>query len=187
MQVVVGVSNRHVHLSQTDFDILFKNIKVEKVKDLLQPGQYVSNLKVSIKTEKNIFENVRVVMPVRSYTQVEVSKTDSYYLGINPPIRTSGDLTGAEIVTIEGPTGSITKSCVIIAERHIHINPVDREKYGLKDKKQVSIRVGREKSAILYNVFLKESLDGVLECHLDTDDANANFIKTGDLIEIIDD
>ena len=77
MQVVVGVSNRHVHLSQTDFDILFKNIKVEKVKDLLQPGQYVSNLKVSIKTEKNIFENVRVVMPVRSYTQVEVSKTDS--------------------------------------------------------------------------------------------------------------
>ena len=77
MQVVIGVSNRHVHLNQDDFDVLFGDTKVENLKDLLQPGQYVSNLKVSIKTEKNKFENVRVVMPVRSYTQVEISKTDS--------------------------------------------------------------------------------------------------------------
>ena len=185
MQVVIGVSNRHVHLNQDDFDVLFGDTKVENLKDLLQPGQYVSNLKVSIKTEKNKFENVRVVMPVRSYTQVEISKTDSYYLGIDPPIRTSGDLEGAEVVTIEGPMGVVTKHCAIIAERHIHINPVDREKYGLKEKNQVSIRIGKEKSAILHNVFLKESPDGVLECHLDTDDANANFVKTQDIADII--
>lgn len=183
--VKVGVSNRHVHLTDEDFKILFGDIIVEKIKDLVQPGQFASNLLVSIKTEKNSLDNVRVIMPNRGYTQVELSKTDSFYLGINPPIRESGNLEGASEVTIVGPNGSIKKNCAIIANRHIHINKEDRNRLGLLDVDKVKIEVGNEKRALLYDVYLKESTDAVLECHLDLDDSNANFIKTGDFVEII--
>ena len=185
MNVLLGVSNRHIHLNNEDYKILFGDIQPEKVKDLVQPGQYASNLKVSIKTEKNTINNVRVLMPIRSYTQVEISKTDSYTLGIKPPIRASGDLEGAAPVTIVGPCGEITRNCAIIAERHIHIDPKERERLGFSFINKVSLKVGDEKRAILHDVYFKDNVGAVLECHIDTDDANANLINNGDYAEII--
>ena len=155
------------------------------MKDLVQPTQYASNLTVSIKTEKNEINKVRVLMPLRSYTQVELSKTDSYTLGINPPIRASGNLDGASVITVVGPCGEITKPCAIIAQRHIHISSSEREELGFSLIDKVSLKLGNEKKALLYDVYFKEDINGVLECHIDTDDANANFIKTGDYAEII--
>lgn len=182
MKVRIGVSNRHVHLTKDDFNILFGDIELIKDKDLYQPNQFASIYKVSIKTEKNELKNVRVLGPFRDYTQVEISKTDAYTLGINPPIRTSGDLKGAEIVTIVGPNGTVCKECCIIANRHIHITKEDKEKYNLSDK--VCVEVGNQKKSILYDVYLKISNNSNMEMHIDTDDANGNFVKTGDEGEI---
>ena len=186
METVIGISNRHVHLCQEDIDILFKDTLVEKAKDLLQPNEYATNQTVTIRTEKSSLEKVRVLntTPVRSYTQVEISKTDAFKLGINPPVRASGNLEGAATVIIEGPNGTVEKASCIIANRHLHINPEDREKYGLTNVEKVSVSVETEKSVIFKDVYIKETPNGVLELHLDTDDGNAALIKTGDMCTV---
>ena len=186
MKAILGVSNRHVHLTEDDYIVLFGNNNIENQKNLVQTGEFASSSKVSLKTEKNIISNVRVLGPFRSYTQVEISKTDSYFLGLNPPVRNSGDIDYSAEITIIGPCGEIKKCCCIIATRHLHINHEDREKLGLLNIEQISIKVGNDiKSSILNNVFIKETEKGVLEVHLDTDDANGNLLKTGDEVELI--
>lgn len=185
MKVSIGVSNRHIHLCKEDYDILFGNVEMEKLKDLVQTGEFASNLLVEIETDKSKIGKVRLLGPLRSYTQVEISKTDCYTLGINAPVRSSGDLDGASKVTIIGPNGSVTKACAIIANRHLHINHEDRVSFGLENIEKIQVRVGSEKSAVLDSVYIKETPTGVLELHLDTDDANANLIKTNDLAELI--
>lgn len=185
MKVNIGVSNRHVHLTEEDYKILFGDIVPKERKNISQKGQYVTELTVRLETAKNYMDNVRLILPVRKYTQCELSKTDSYFFGLNPPIRESGNLEGADVITIIGPKGSITKPCAIVADRHIHITPEERIKFGLGDVDVVSIEVGKEKRAILHDVYLKVSEDAVYECHLDLDDANANFLKTGDEAIII--
>ena len=181
MNISIGVSNRHVHLTREDYVTLFGDDNIKNEKDLIQTGEYASSSKVSIVTEKSIINNVRVLGPFRNYTQVEISKTDSFTLGIKPPIRNSGDIEGSASVTIVGPVGKVTKNCCIIASRHIHINPIDREKFGLKDRETVSVKIGDEKSSIIENVFIKETEVGVFEMHIDTDDANACLVKSGDI------
>lgn len=185
MGINIGVSNRHVHLSSEDYKVLFGDIEIQKLKDLVQTGEFATNLVVEIETEKAKIGKVRFLGPIRSYTQVEVSKTDCYALGINAPVRASGDLDGAAEITIVGPCGKITKNCAIIANRHLHLNYEDRVKLNLENVEKVSVKVGNEKSAILNEVYVKETPSGVLELHLDTDDANGNLIKTGDIAEII--
>ncbi len=185
MQVKIGVSNRHVHLCKEDYDILFGNLEMEKVKDLVQTGEFASNLVVEIATEKSKIGKVRLLGPIRHYTQVEVSKTDCYQLGIDAPVRTSGDLSDASVVTIIGPNGTVTKPCAIIANRHLHINHEDRVSLGLENVDKIKVKVGSEKSAILDCIYIKETPSGVLELHLDTDDANANLVKSGDLADLI--
>lgn len=185
MDVKIGVSNRHVHLSLADYEVLFGNTKIEKLKDLVQVGEFATNLVVEIETEKAKIGKVRFLGPLRGYTQVEVSKTDCYTLGIDAPVRASGDLDGASEITIIGPCGKVTRNCAIIANRHLHINPIDRVKLGLESVEKISVKVGNKKSSILNDVYVKETPSGVLELHLDTDDANANLLKTGDIAEII--
>ena len=182
MNVRIGVSNRHVHLKKEDFIKLFGVDELIKDKDLYQPGQFASIHKVTIKTLKSEIKNVRVLGPFRNYTQIEISKTDSYTLGINPPVRTSGDLDGSEVVTLIGPYGEIETNGCIIADRHIHISKEDKIKYNLGDV--VSVLVGNEKKSILYDVYLKVADGALMEMHIDTDDANGNFVKTGDEGEI---
>lgn len=185
MKVKIGISNRHIHLCKEDYEILFGNEIMEVVKELVQTGEFASNLFVEIKTEKNTISQVRLLGPIRNYTQVEISKTDCYTLGIDAPVRSSGDLEGAAIITIIGPNGTVTKPCAIIANRHLHMNHNDRISLGLENIDKIQAIVGNNKSAILNDVYVKETPLGVLELHLDTDDANANLLKNDDIAEII--
>lgn len=186
MKVNVGVSARHVHLTKDDVRVLFgDNYELTKRNDLSQKGQYACNEQVTIKGEKGFIERVRILGPERSKTQVEVSKTDTFLLGVNAPVRNSGDLADASLVTIIGPNGSITKNALIIAARHLHINNDDAEKLGITDKKFVSLKVKGEKAGILNNVYVRINDNFDYEVHLDTDDANAFLIKNGDEAEII--
>lgn len=180
MKINIGVSNRHVHLSEMDFKKIFSDDrKLEVVKELTQPGEFASNLKVTLKTSKGIIENVRVLGPIRSYTQVEISKTDAYKLGINPPVRESGDVLNSETITIIGDNEVEVSSCCIIATRHIHATSDDIKKYNLDPNKKYSVRVFGEKGGVLDNVSVKVSENYFFEMHIDTDDANAHLLETG--------
>lgn len=186
MEVTLGVSNRHVHLNLEDFEILFgKDQKLEVKKALVQPEQFASNKTVIVKTEKSELKNVRVLGPIRNYTQVEISKTDAYQLGINPPVRDSGNLDGAEEVEIVGPNGSIKKKSAIIATRHLHLTEKMRKEYDLEGVEEVCVEKVGEKGAIFKNVKLKVQDKSALELHLDTDDANGSLLKTGDILTIV--
>ncbi|MDD3241196.1 MAG: phosphate propanoyltransferase [Bacilli bacterium] len=185
MKVTIGISNRHVHLTKEDLYTLFKIESMETLKPINQPGQFASTKKVDVKTEKSIIKGIRVLGPCRDYTQVEISKTDAFQLGINPPVRESGDLDNAEVVTIIGEFGEITKPCAIIADRHIHLTKEEKESMGLTDHYSVSVEIGKEKSSIINNVRLKVSEKSYYEMHIDTDDANANLISNGDIGEIV--
>lgn len=187
MKINVGVSNRHVHLTKESVSILFgENFELTNFKELSQKGMFACQEKVTIEGPKGKIENVRIVGPYRPYNQIEISKTDSFILGVNPPVRNSGDLENSCPITIIGPKGKLELSngC-IIAARHIHISYDDLEKLNLKNNNTVSIKINSEKPAILSNVYLKASEDATLELHLDTDDANANLLKQGDEVEII--
>lgn len=187
MKVSIGVSNRHVHLTKEHLEVLFgEGYELTKRNDLNQPGQFATNSLVTIKTEKSEIENVRVLGPIRPYTQVEISKTDAYKLGIDPPIRDSGDVSGSSPITIVGPASTLNleEGC-IIPTRHIHILPSQLKMYGLEGKDKVSVSVYGEKGGILNNVSLKVSEYSFFELHLDTDDANAHLINNGDIGEII--
>lgn len=186
MEIKIGVSNRHVHLDEETYKLLFKDQKFEVVKELTQPGQFASNLKLTIKTEKASIENVRVLGPLRNYNQVEISKTDAFKLGLNPPVRNSGDLDGSEAITLvyNGISIDLDKGC-IIPTRHIHITHDDMEKFGFSDVEKVSVRVGGEKGGVFDNVYLKSANKSYFEMHIDTDDANGFLIKQGDIAEII--
>ncbi len=186
MKVKVGVSARHVHLSYGDLLILFgEGYDLTKRNDLSQPGQYACNEQVTISGTKGKIERVRILGPVRSKTQVEISKTDSFKLGINPPVRNSGNLDGACEVLIEGPKGSIKRNAAIIAARHIHMTPEDADKFEVKDNDFVMLKCDGEKGGILNNVYIRVSRYFSLEAHLDTDDANAFLINCGDELEVI--
>lgn len=185
MEVSVGLSNRHVHLTEEDYKLLFGDIEIEKRNDLTQPGQFACVNSVTLKGSKREIENVRLLGPLRDYTQVEISKTDSYTLGVDPPVRNSGDLEGAAEIEIIGPKGSIKRNACIIATRHIHISPEDRKRLNLENVETVKVKINGEKASILENVYLKEIENSFLELHLDTDDGNASLLKQGDKVEII--
>lgn len=186
MMIKIGVSARHVHVSDEDLRILFGDgYKLTKKVDLSQPGQYACNEQVALEGPKGIIQKVRILGPERDKTQVEISRTDSFALGITPPVRNSGDLEDAAEITIIGPKGKITKHAAIIATRHIHATSMDAKKYGFKDKEFVSIVVKGEKGGILENVYVRISDKFSFEAHLDTDDANAFLINNEDMAELI--
>lgn len=186
MKVQVGVSNRHIHLTKEHYEILVGDKKLEKLRDIKQPGQYATTDVFTIKTDKDKIDNVRLLGPFRDYSQVEISKTDAYKLGINPPIRESGDIKGSSPITIIGPCGSVElKEGCILANRHIHVDDKILKYYKLEGKDKVSILVKGEKSGILSDVYLKHSDEAYFELHLDTDDANAFLLKNGDIVDII--
>ena len=176
MEVKVGVSNRHVHLTKEDVDILFgKDYELTPRNYLDQPGQYAADETVTLKTENNIKEYVRVVGPTRNYTQVEILEEDNNYFGINAPVRNSGDIENSENITIIGPKGELNKQNVcIIANRHIHINTRDRGKF--KEDQIVSVEVS---GVVLNNVHIKIGNNYALALHINKDDAKNNNIESG--------
>lgn len=187
--IPVGVSNRHIHLTQEDVDILFgPGYQLTKHKDLSQPGQYACKEQLTLLGPSlRAIEGVRVLGPLRKKTQVEISKTDSYLLKVNPPVRESGDVAGSAPITIVGPKGLIqVKEGCILANRHIHMSPSDAMRFNVKDGDYVAVdTVGNGKRTTLWDVQIRVSEKFVLEMHLDTDDANACGIVNGSKVKLI--
>ncbi len=185
--VPVGVSNRHIHLTEKDVETLFgPGHKLTKKKDLMG-GQFAAEECCTIVGLKlRAIENVRVLGPTRSKTQVEISLTDARKLGITVPVRESGDVQGSAPIAIVGPKGAIylNEGC-IIAARHIHMSPEDAAKCNLKDGDYVRVRAENDRGTVFEHVKIRVDKSFTLEMHIDTDEANASTIKQGDLVYII--
>ncbi|WP_314000368.1 phosphate propanoyltransferase [uncultured Paenibacillus sp.] len=187
-QVPVGVSARHIHLSQEHVEILFgKGGGLTEMKPLSQPGQFAANETVEIVGPKGSFPKVRILGPARKRTQLEISRTDAFALGMKPPVRESGNIAGTPGMTIKGPAGEVTvEEGVIVAARHIHFHTSDAERWGIADKQRLRVRLGGERGMVLENVVARVSPDFALDMHIDTDEANAAGASTGDMAEIVD-
>lgn len=181
-QVSVGISNRHVHLSRADLDTLFgAGFELTEKSKLNQPGQFASHQTVTLRGPKGEFENVRILGPVRPQSQVEISLTDSFRLGVKAPIKESGKLAGTPGIEIIGPKGSITlPEGTIVALRHIHMLPEQAEKFGVHDKEVVEVEALGERRGILGNVLVRVTDTSFFEMHIDVDEANACGLKNGD-------
>ena len=185
--VPVGVSARHIHLTQSDVETLFgKGYELTKKKELMG-GQYASNETVTIVGLKlRAIENVRILGPVRKASQIEISATDALKLGVKAPVRESGDIKGSAPMAVVGPKGVIylEEGC-IIAKRHIHMSPQDAKTAGVTNGQTVSVRSNNERGSIFDQVTVRVDPSYTLEMHIDTDEANAASIKTGDSVAII--
>ncbi|MBJ6364112.1 phosphate propanoyltransferase [Paenibacillus sp. GCM10012307] len=186
--VPVGVSARHIHLSQEHVEQLFgAGYQLTEMKPLSQPGQYAANETVAVVGPKGSFGKVRILGPARKQTQLEVSRTDAFALGVNPPVRESGSIAGTPGITIQGPAGEVVlEEGVIVAARHIHFHTSDAEKWGIVDKQLLRVKLEGERGLILDNVIARVSSDFALDMHIDTDEANAAGAKTGDTAIILD-
>ncbi|WP_319402954.1 phosphate propanoyltransferase [uncultured Anaeromusa sp.] len=186
--VTAGISARHVHVTREHLDILYgAGYELTNKKDLAQPGQFASNETIDVVTEKSAFKNVRILGPIRSKSQVEVSMSDAMKLGLkNIPVRDSGDLAGTPGAKLVGPKGEVELTeGVIVAGRHIHMNPAEAAEFGVKDKDLVKVRCGGNRGLIFENVLIRVNKDYALEMHVDTDEGNAALCKNGDQLEVI--
>jgi propanediol utilization protein len=185
--IPVGVSNRHIHLSKDDLYSLFGDwYQMKKAKELSQPGQYACSETVTICGPKGAIEKVRILGPLRDQTQVEILEGDTFKLGIATQPRMSGQLKGSPGITIIGPKGSVQLTeGLIIAQRHIHMNLVDSERLGVRDKQIVSIEFNGPRGGILNNVAIRANATSALECHIDTEEANAMGVKSSTKVKII--
>lgn len=173
--IPLGISNRHIHLCAEDYDRLFPNHPISEKKELLQPGQYAADQTVTLVGPKGQLKNVRLLGPLRNTSQVEISRTDARTLGIAAPLRMSGSIEGTPGVRLISQFAELDlASGVIVAQRHIHMSPLDalilRVSHG--DKVSVAIN-GDERRLIFDNVAVRVSPDMRLEMHIDTDEANA--------------
>lgn len=187
--VPTGISAKHVHLTREHVDQLFgKGYQLTYLKPLSQPGQFAANETVELVGPKGTLAKVRVLGPERPRTQVEVAMSDARKLGLNPPVKTSGDLKGSVGITLRGPKGEITiTEGVIIADRHIHMTPEEARCFNVKDGQKVNLLVNGDKGGILHNVCIRVSSNYALDCHIDTDDASAFQIQQGQIVRIIRD
>lgn len=185
--VPIGVSNRHIHLDRADMDILFgQDSELTFKKELGQPGQYAAEETVTLHGPKGELGRVRVLGPLRTASQMEISVTDGFALGVRPPIRESGKIEGTPGLTIVGPKGTIEKDTgTIAALRHIHLDPETAQRIGVKDKQMVKVEIPGLRGGILHNVLIRVSEQFAPEMHIDVDEANAFGVKNGDRAYII--
>lgn len=185
--VPIGVSVRHVHLSQHDVEALFgSGYQLQPFKALSQPGQFAAQEQLTVAGPKGTLERVRILGPLRSRTQVELAISDAARIGIRAPIRMSGDLADTPGCVLRGPAGEIRLTAgVIVAARHLHLSESQADAYHLKNNDRVAIRVTGERMCILGDIVVRSGAGHELEVHLDTDEANAGGIETGALAEII--
>lgn len=185
-RIPIGVSNRHVHVSRADLDRLYgKDYALTHKSELGQPGQFAANETVTLQGPKGTFEHVRILGPVRSQSQVEISKTDSFRLGVKAPIALSGHLQGTPGITLIGPRGTADLPCgVIIAKRHIHMTPAQAAARHLKDGQIVDVETFGERRGILGDVIIRVSDTAGLEMHIDVDEANACSLSNHDYVMI---
>lgn len=180
--IPTGVSNRHVHLSQQDIEALFgPGYQLTPIKELKQPGQFAAKECVTIVGPKGSIQRVRVLGPARPQTQLEVSKADCYALGIKAPVRESGDLTGSADALLVGAAGYChLDSKVICAQRHIHMNQQDAVRFQVENGQRVKVRAGGGCGVVFEQVVVRVSPSYALEFHIDTDEANAAGIRSGE-------
>ena len=186
--IPLGISNRHIHLTETTFHKLFgEKTEFEEMRPLYQPGEFASTHTVTVVGPKlRSLANIRILGPLRKYDQVEVSLTDAILLGIKPPVANSGDLNKAVPLTLIGPYGSVyLEKCAIIANRHIHMTSKDARVFGVKEGDFCKVRVSGEKSTIYENVLIRINDNWRLQIHLDTDDANAANIRSESSVEFL--
>jgi acetate kinase len=178
---LVEISAHHIHLTQEHVEALFgKGHQLTKHADLSQPGQYACKEQLTIVGPKGRIERVRILGPARKYTQVEIAMTEQFKLGINPPIRESGDIADTPGCTLESPNGSVQiDRGVICALRHIHMSPEDALRYGVRDKSFVRVRVHGDRELIFGDVLVRVDPSFKLAMHIDTDEGNAANVKTG--------
>jgi putative phosphotransacetylase len=186
--VPIGVSARHIHLSIEHMDRLFgQGYQLKVMKDLSQPGQFAAEETVAIVGLKGKFDKVRILGPARLHTQIELSRTDAFSLGVNPPVRESGKIDGTPGLKVVGPQGEVQlEKGVIVAARHIHFQTSEAEKWGIQDKQLLRVKLSGERPLIFEDVIARVSEHFALDMHIDTDEGNAAGVKTGDIAKIID-
>ncbi len=187
--IKVGVSARHVHVTQEDLDLLYgKGYQLTKLRTLMGEEFASNELVTLVGPSLRSIEKVRILGPVRKATQVELAKTDAVRLGITPPVRPSGEIKGSSPVVIVGPKGVVhIKEGCIIANRHIHMTTAAAAEYGLKDNDSVDVELAGTRPTRFYDVQIRVSDRFNTEMHIDTDDGNAAGIKSGDRVRILKD
>jgi propanediol utilization protein len=186
--LVVSVSARHVHLTDADVETLFgKGHKLTIAKDLFQDGYYAAEETVMVVgPRRRMLPTVRILGPTRPESQVELAFTDSISLGIDMPVRASGNIEGTPGCVLVGPKGVVElKKGVIRAERHVHMGPSDAEYYGVKDKDRMSLRVASSCGIIFSDLLVRVGKGIKLEVHLDTDEGNACDIDHATAVELV--
>lgn len=185
MFVQLEASGRHVHVTAQQAQILFGHGLTPK-RPLSQPGQFLSNERLTVVGPKGKFENVAVLGPERKEGQVEISLTDGRVLGITAPVRLSGKVENSPGVTLVGPKGEVTlPQGVIVAQRHIHMTPQDAARFGVVDKQVVRLQTYTSRPLIFDDVVVRVSEDFATFVHLDYDEANACGFQDGDLGRIL--
>lgn len=186
--VPAAVSNRHVHLSRADIDRLFgAGYQLTPLKPLSQPGQYAAKETITLRGPKGEISGIRVLGPERPETQVEISVTDTFRLGIPPVVRMSGQLDGSPGGTLVTATGTaVIDKGVVVSARHIHLSAAQASALQLADGQVVALRSTGPRAIVLENVVVRSGEGHDFEVHLDMDEANAAIIKNGDLMEILD-
>lgn len=183
--VPLEASGRHVHVTQEQAQTLFGHGLTPK-RELSQPGQYLAQERVNVVGPKGEFQNVAVLGPARKSAQVEISLTDGRILGLQPPIRPSGDTRNSPGCTLVGPRGSVTlREGVIAAQRHIHLPPQEAERFGVRDKQVVRLQTFTTRPVMFEDVLVRVSPDFASAVHLDYDEANACGFGNGDWGRII--
>ncbi|MBU7008578.1 phosphate propanoyltransferase [Phosphitispora fastidiosa] len=185
--VKVRISGRHIHISPKDLELLYgPGYNLTKYRDLAQPGQYAAKETLTVVGPKGVIEGIRILGPIRDKTQVEISGTDGYHLGMEPPVRDSGNIAGTPGIVLVGPYGAVTlKEGVILAATHIHMSPDDAVKLKLKNGDRVQVLVDGERDLIFTEVLVRVDKSFITEMHVDTDEANAAVIEDGDYVTII--
>lgn len=186
--VLVETSARHVHVTKETLEILFgAGYTLTKKKDLSQPGQFACAERVQVVGTKGSFPAVSILGPERNADQVEISASDARSIGVQAPVRESGDIAGSGACKLVGPKGEVElQEGVIVAKRHIHMTPADAEKYGLVDKQVVSVKIdSAERSLVFADTVVRVNPDYALAMHIDTDESNAVLAPAGTLGEIL--
>lgn len=177
-KVKINSSARHLHLTREHMDILFgKGSELTKKADLIQPGEFATNETVCVSGPKGSFPKVRIIGPLRKYTQIEVSKSDTFVLGVkDAPLRDSGDLEGAGRVTLTGPCGSVEVDGLIIAQRHVHLTPDIAKEWGFVNGDWAKVYVDGPRKIVFDRVYVRVKSNFALEMHVDVDEANAGYV-----------
>jgi putative phosphotransacetylase len=186
--VPIGVSGRHLHLTREVLEALFgRGYQLGVERPLTQKGEFAAKETVTaVGPGGRALERVRILGPVRTFTQVELARSDGLRLGLDLPVRRTADLAGSPGITLVGPRGTVVlREGAVRATRHIHMSPEDSRRLGLADRQVVRVRLGGVRAVLLENVEIRVGESFVLDFHIDTDDANASGVSSGDLAEVL--